>query len=96
MTSPNSSPGPQSYPGHCVVHVRHTGMRSELDVAEQMFGSAGKVLSDVEGRINVACQESVMKQANKMKPNETTEMQLRVVLRPGYRVRPSHFYLSLL
>lgn len=80
-------PGADSYPGIATIDIRYSGYGNEVELLKKVFDDSGKILQILEGNIRQACTDPLMKHANKMKPGENQELQLRVVLRSSYKVR---------
>ena len=79
--------GGESYPGTATIDIRYSGYGNEVEQLKEVFGDTGKILQIMESNIRKACTDPLMKHANKMKPGENQELQLRVVLRSSYKVR---------
>ena len=79
--------GADSYPGTATIDIRYSGYGNEVELLKRVFDDSGKILQTLEGNIRQACTDPLMKHANKMKPGENQELQLRVVLRSSYKVR---------
>jgi len=75
------------YPGTATIDIRYSGYGNEIELLKKVFEDTGKILQILEGNIRQACTDPLMKHANKMKPGESQELQLRVVLRSSYKVR---------
>lgn len=78
-------PGADSYPGLATIDV-HSGFGNEVELLKKEFDDYGKILQILEGNIRQACTDPLMKHANKMKSGDNEDLQLRVVLRPSYKV----------
>ena len=76
-----------SYPGTATIDIRYSGYGNEVEVLRKVFDDTEKILQVMEGNIRQACTDPLMKHANKMRPGENEELQLRVVLRSSYKVR---------
>ena len=76
-----------SYPGTATIDIRYSGYGNEVELLRKVFDDTGKILQVMEGNIRQACTDPLMKHANKMRPGENEELQLRVVLRSSYKVR---------
>lgn len=76
-----------SYPGTATIDIRYSGYGNEVEILKKVFDDTGKILQVMEGNIRQACTDPLMKHANKMRPGENQELQLRVVLRSSYKVR---------
>ena len=79
--------GGDSYPGTATIDIRYSGYGNEVELLKKVFDDTGKILQILEGNIRQACTDPLMKHANKMRPGEKQELQLRVVLRSSYKVR---------
>ena len=80
-------PGTASFPGHATINVQYSGFGDEVELLRKVFDDYGKILRVLEGDIRQACTEPLMKHSKKMKAGDTEELQLRVVLKPSYKVR---------
>lgn len=88
-----------SYPGTATIDIRYSGYGNEVELLKKVFDDTGKILLVMEGNIRQACTDPLMKHANKMRPGENQELQLRVVLRSSYKkwsVRPSDLPTALI
>ena len=79
-------PGADFHPGLATIDIRYSGYGSEVELLKNVFDDHTKILKILEDNIRQACTEPLMKHENKMKPGERLELQLRVVLRPSYKV----------
>ena len=79
--------GSDWYPGTATIDIRYSGYGDEVELLKKVFDDTRKILQVLEGNIRQACTDPLMKHANKMKPGERQELQLRVVLRSSYKVK---------
>lgn len=86
-TTPAEESGADYHPGLATIDIRYSGYGSEVEILKKAFEDHTKILHILEGNIRQACTEPLMKHENKMKSGEHQELQLRVVLRPSYKVR---------
>ena len=82
--------GGDSYPGTATIDIRYSGYGNEVELLRTVFDDTGRILQVLEGNIRQAVTDPLMKHANKMRPGESQELQLRVVLRSSYKVRKFH------
>lgn len=82
----SKEPGGHSYPGLTTINIRYSGFGSEVEILKKVFDDHTKILHILESNIRQACTEPLMKHENKMKSGEHQDLQMRVVLRPSYKV----------
>lgn len=87
-------PGADYHPGLATIDIRYSGYGSEVELLKKVFDDHTKILKILEDNIRQACTEPLMKHENKMKTGERVELQLRVVLRPSYKVSYEHSSLE--
>lgn len=74
------------HPGLTTIDIRFSRLGSEIEVLKEVFDDHTKILHILEGNIRQACTDPLMKYENKMKPGDRLELQMRVVLKPSYKV----------
>ena len=87
-------PGADYHPGLATIDIRYSGYGNEVELLKKVFDDHTKILKILEDNIRLACTEPLMKHENKMKTGERVELQLRVVLRPSYKVSYEHSLLE--
>ena len=78
--------GSDYHPGLATIDIRYSGFGSEIEPLKEVFDDHTKILHILEGNIRQACTEPLMKHANKMEPGEHLQLQMRVELKPSYKV----------
>ena len=84
--TPAKEPGADYHAGLATIDIRYSGYGSEVELLKKAFEDHTKILHILEGNIRQACTEPLMRHENKMKSGEHLDLQLRVVLKPSYKV----------
>ena len=90
--TPVKDAGADYYPGLATIDIRYSGYGSEISLLKEVFEDHTKILHILEGNIRRACTEPLMKHESKMKAGEHLDLQLRVVLKPSYKVVSNAWY----
>ena len=84
--TPVKGTGNDCYPGLTTIDIRYSRLGSEIEVLKEVFDDHTKILHVLEGNIRQACTDPLMKYENKMKRGDRLELQMRVALKPSYKV----------